>query len=214
MKTKTLFAHNLSIGIIGLLLYGGGTLFIFGCCVVAFVGYLKNEIPMPSILFAFLEVGGIGVSILCAFTTREFSNRSLAWLTIKEDTIAWHCPFYRPVKMNIDECIHIGINDMNDHRGGLPILRGDEYAFIYISTTPLPDKYHHKMDTAKCKKGFIRIPYSDKLAKALVEWLPDERGNQVRAFYCRMQVNTQLLHKALKKGRGRHRGRKNRKNMK
>ena len=155
------------------------------------------------ISFVFVLIFGVVSTWWVIRGSRELLERLASWLTIKEDAIVWHCLLYRSIKMNKDECIHVGIDDMNDHRGGVPILRGDEYAFIYISTTPLPDKYHHKIDTAKCKKGFIRMPYSDKLAKAIVEWLPGERSNQVRAFYRRMQVNTQFLYKARKEQRKR-----------
>lgn len=40
------------------------------------------------------------------------------------------------------------------------------------------------------------MPYSDKVAQALVEWLPKEKSNQVRAFHCKMQANSQILYQA------------------
>lgn len=45
------------------------------------------------------------------------------------------------------------------------------------------------------------MPYSDKVAQALVEWLPKEKSNQVRAFHCKMQANSQILYQAKKQQR-------------
>lgn len=201
MKTKHIFNNLFPLGLICLILFGGGTLVIAGCAVAFLILSEVEEANLPWFVLALYGILGIAMTYWAIRGTRVIIERLASWLTIKEDAIVWHCPLYRSIKMNKDECIHIGIDDMNDHRGGVPILRGDEYAFIYISTTPLPDKYHHKIDTAKCKKGFIRMPYSDKLAKALVEWLPKEKSNQVRAFYCKMQANSQILYQAKKQQR-------------
>ncbi len=202
MKTKHIFNKLFPLGVIWLIIFTVGTLAVTDGSVVGFIiCAVVEEANLPWYIYVFVVIIGVVVTWWVIRGSRDILERLASWLTIKEDAIVWHCPLYRSIKMNKDECIHIGIDDMNDHRGGVPILRGDEYAFIYISTTPLPDKYHHKIDTAKCKKGFIRMPYSDKLAKALVEWLPKEKSNQVRAFHCKMQANSQILYQAKKQQR-------------
>ena len=64
---------------------------------------------------------------------------------------------------------------------------------MYLSVKPYPEKYHGKISLLKPQKGFIKISYTDKLAETLIEILPAEKDNLIRAFYGKMKTKDMVL---------------------
>ena len=120
-------------------------------------------------------------------------------LTISTDKIIWRCPFYRSVKMKIEECQYVGVEDMAAHNRVMPVIRGDETAYIYLSSSPFPEKYKHKADSVRRKKGLITFAYSDRLCEELVHILPKEKTSYLVSFYNRMQLADKAIELAQKK---------------
>ena len=77
---------------------------------------------------------------------------------------------------------------MADHNRAMPVIRGDEIAYIYLSNKPFPDKYKHKADIVRRKKGTITFAYSDALCQELISFLPEDKTKCLVSFYNRMQA--------------------------
>ena len=86
--------------------------------------------------------------------------------------------------MDIEDCLYVGLADFADHNRGP--LSGAGISYIYLSKTPLPKKYQHKIDSIRCKKGFIKFAYSDKLCKHLSEVLPEKQARIMGGYYSMM----------------------------
>ena len=132
--------------------------------------------------------------ILEIYVLRVYGVQTASMLVVSKDMIVWKNPGARSVKLRIDECKYVGISDCTEIRSvsyaaphSLFLRRGDELSLIYISDHPMPREYYHKLSAEKCKDGFICFVYSDKLCKALIEVLPEEKTAILKAFYERMQ---------------------------
>ena len=119
--------------------------------------------------------------------------KCLATLVIKNGELIWKCPTYKTVRLRIEDCVYIGIEDSSllvkpFHKELYGIFgRGDELVYIYLSTEPFPEKYIHKASIAPCKKGFIKFAYSDRLCQDLVELIPQNKRGSLMSFYYHMQ---------------------------
>lgn len=151
------------------------------------------------VLVNLLGVGsGIALAIGGAFSPRVL-DRAYGKLWVYEDHVAFKCPFRRTRILTFEECAYIGIENYNALLRGLPIERGDEAAFIYFSTKPYPEKYRGKISLLKNTKDFIKIGYSDALAKALIDILPADKDYLIRSFYAKMQASDRELGRSKKK---------------
>ena len=118
--------------------------------------------------------------------------KSFSLLSVSSEKIIWRCPFYRSVKVKIEDCEYVSIEDMACHNRGIPVIRGDEIAYIYLSNKPFPDKYKHKADIIRRKKGTITFAYSDKLCQELISVLPEDKTKNLVSFYNRMQASDRI----------------------
>ncbi len=133
--------------------------------------------------------------------------RMAAQLYIIDDRIfILKAPFKKTIKMSIDDCEYIGVEDSKRLGPNSPYSkfiaehdRGDMYSYIYLSTDPYPDKYAHKAEIAPCKDGFIKIKYNDKLCLALLEILPPNKSGGLRSFYIQMQLHDKMYIEAKEK---------------
>lgn len=143
---------------------------------------------------------GLGVALFLwgTFSPRVL-DRAYGKLWVYEDHVAFKCPFRRTRILTFEECAYIGIENYNALLRGLPIERGDEAAFIYFSTKPYPEKYRGKISLLKNTKDFIKIGYSDALAKALIDILPADKDYLIRSFYAKMQASDRELGRSKKK---------------
>ena len=116
----------------------------------------------------------------------------LSWLSINTKEVVWKSPFHQTVRLQIEKCNYVGIADFAQHNRGLPVVRGDEISYIYLSTEPLPSKYCHRIDATKCKHGFIKFAYSDKLCQELISVLPEDKTKNLVSFYNRMQASDRI----------------------
>lgn len=125
--------------------------------------------------------------------------KAFSLLTVTPEKLVWRCPFYRTVKMRIDDCKYVTIEDMAHHNRAMPVIRGDEIAYIYLSNQPFPDKYKHKADVVRRKKGTIIFAYSDKLCQKLISILPENKTKYLISFYNRMQANDRVVKRKKRK---------------
>ena len=146
-------------------------------------------------IIAGLAICGVG---FYGFFDQAFYNRAFGRLLVYEDKVIFKCFLRKSIKMNIEEIKYAGVEDFHLLNGGILKFRGDEDAFVYLSTTPFPDDYRGKVTLLKNKKGFIKFTYSDKLAEALIDILPADKDNLIRAFYGKMK-SQDMLRKQKKK---------------
>ena len=125
--------------------------------------------------------------------------KAFSLLTVTPEKLVWRCPFYRTVKMRIDDCKYVTIEVMAHHNRAMPVIRGDEIAYIYLSNQPFPDKYKHKADVVRRKKGTIIFAYSDKLCQKLISILPENKTKYLISFYNRMQANDRVMKRKKRK---------------
>ena len=146
-------------------------------------GFSKNVIPY-CIYF--------GIIISENWFILFISEKMLSWLNINTKEVVWRSPFHQTVRLQIEKCNYVGIADFAQHNRGLPVVRGDEISYIYLSTEPLPSKYCHRIDATKCKHGFIKFAYSDKLCQELISVLPEDKTKNLVSFYNRMQASDRI----------------------
>ncbi len=120
-------------------------------------------------------------------------DRAFGRLLVYEDRVVYKCFFRKPIKMSIKEIQYAGVEDFHLLNRGLPEIRGDEVSFVYLSLEPYPEKYRGKISLLKPRRGFIKISYTDKLAETLIEILPKEKDNLIRAFYGKMKTRDMVL---------------------
>lgn len=123
--------------------------------------------------------------------------RLVSTITVKNNYIIWHCPFRKTIKISVEDCEYVGLEDSSQYvyfryrtqeAMYTMLSRGDEMVYIYLSKTPFPKKYIHKAAAAPCKEGFIKFAYSDALCQELIEFLPKDKTSALVAFYNRMQA--------------------------
>ena len=130
-----------------------------------------------------MTIGGIWMLNHNLFLPRAFGR-----LLVYEDRVVYKCLLRKTRVLRFEECEYIGVENFDKLNRGLPVVRGDETSFIYFSKNPFPQKYVGKVTTLKNSKDFIKITYTDKLAKALIDILPAEKDNLLRSFYAKMQA--------------------------
>lgn len=188
-----------------------GALFLLCIIITPFVCICIYSLPiLVEYKFDFSNSKIAGFPFLCGMMFfcygmmyLSLASRAFSVLSIRKNKIMWRCFPFKSVKLNVEDCLYVNIEDMAEHNKGYVPYRGDENSYIYLSSTPLAEKYKHKIDSARCQKGFIKFAYSDKLCLALMEWLPPEKRGNLRAFYNRMQEQDRQLQaqKAAKKRR-------------
>ncbi len=158
----------------------------------AIIPMILRQMPIYEGLFYVVII--LALSICGIWMLRVLGVQMASMLVVSKDKVVWKNPGARNVKLRIDECKYVGISDCTEIRSvsfaaphSLFLRRGDELSLIYISDHPMPREYYHKLSAEKCKDGFICFVYSDKLCKALIEVLPEEKTAVLKAFYERMQ---------------------------
>lgn len=166
------------------------------CAIIMNIGViiimLSDETSILKGLFC--VVVALAFSVGVVIILRIYGAQTASILVVSKDKIIWKNPTTKNVKLQIDECKYVGINDCTQlpkvsyaPSSGFFLRRGDELSLIYISNHPMPMEYSHKLSADKCKNGFICFVYSDKLCKALIEVLPEEKTLVLKAFYAKMQ---------------------------
>lgn len=168
-----------------------GLIFFIGCgCIFALmmiaIIFCRNELGLDGLLAGIFCVvmSILGMLLYVLFLL----PKSFSLLSVSSEKIIWRCPFYRSVKVKIEDCEYVSIEDMADHNRAMPVIRGDEIAYIYLSNKPFPDKYKHKADIVRRKKGTITFAYSDELCQELISILPENKTKHLVSFYNRMQA--------------------------
>ena len=203
MKPKVFKDETWPIGMFMVLLFTGGSIAIFGL-----VGVLIKEMisapsssvePIQSIvgILAFIAAG-IGIAV-CA-NGHLFYDPAFRRLYVYEKKVVLRGFLRKTITLTLEDCKYVGIEDYSLLNRGMPILRGDEISYIYLSEEPYPQKYHGKITALKSKKGFIKFRYSDAVAEALLEILPDDKDYLIRGFYGKMKANDRLA-RAKKRGK-------------
>ena len=168
-----------------------GIVFFIGCgCILAVsiwaLAFYHNELNISTI---FAVLFGFLMSIFSMLLyVLYFLPKTFSLITLSSKKVIWRCPFYRTVKMSIADCKYVTVEDMADHNRAMPVIRGDEIAYIYLSNKPFPDKYKHKADIVRRKKGTITFAYSDELCQELISILPEDKTKHLVSFYNRMQA--------------------------
>ena len=168
-----------------------GIIFFVGCgCIVVLVmiaiALYHNELGIDGLIASMFAViiSILGILMYVLF----WLPKTFSLLTVYSKKLVWRCPFYRTVKLKIEDCEYVTIEDMADHNRAMPVIRGDEIAYIYLSNKPFPDKYKHKADIVRRKKGTITFAYSDELCQELISILPEDKTKYLVSFYNRMQA--------------------------
>lgn len=193
MKSKHFFDWKFPAWLILAIIFALPTMIVIIINIVFFtVPILLRERPVSEGILPFVMI--LAVSIVEIWVLRVLGVQLASMLVVSKDKIVWKNPGARNVKLRIDECKYVGISDCTEIRSvsyaaphSLFLRRGDELSLIYISDHPMPREYYHKLSAEKCKDGFICFVYSDKLCKALIEVLPEEKTAVLKAFYERMQ---------------------------
>lgn len=103
------------------------------------------------------------------------------------DTYAeWRCFLKKKCRVYYDECRYIAVENFNKESHG-EIVRGDEFAMIYLSLDPYPEELKGKINRLRCTDRIIKFRYSDKLARAILDRAPQEKTRLLYAFYHQMQ---------------------------
>ena len=179
-----------------LLLMGGSSVFIWGA--VLMVEGVCRELQNPGssevvewIIAAVIFVA-FAIFIFMCGNNHYFYDIAFGRLCVYEDKVALRRFLRKSRTMKIEDCKYVGVDDYSLLNKALPICRGDEISYVYLSEQPYPKKYRGKISMLKNKKGFIKFHYSDELAEALFEVLPDEKTYLLKCFYNQMKLNDRL----------------------
>lgn len=190
MRSRRFFDYRFSVGVIviviGVVTFGFA-FYMIGLFIEKFV---LGSVELSE--FVFIVAGGASMCIGSLWAIIVMCNKTMSWITVTENQIIWRCPLHRTVRMKLDDCVYIGVDDMADHNKTMPVVRGDELTYIYFLSEPFPPKYRHKIDSLKCKKGSIKFAYSDKLCEQLMCVFPKERIKNVLTFYDLMQARDRM----------------------
>ena len=199
MKSKTFVEPRWIAAILfGLVFFIGGA-FMLVLPILGLAFYPKDY-DIGAVLALIFCVAVSIFSIL--FYVLYYLPKTFSLISVSSTKIVWRCPFYRTVRMNIADCEYVSVEDMADHNRAMPVIRGDEIAYIYLSNKPFPDKYKHKADIVRRKKGTITFAYSDKLCQELISVLPEGKTKKLVSFYNQMQVSDRVnQHKQQKKSK-------------
>ncbi len=193
MRSKRFFDWRFPAWLILAIILALPTMIVIIINIVFFtVPILLRERPISEGILPFIVM--LAMSIGEIWVLRVLGVQLASMLVVSKDKIVWKNPGARSVKLRVDECQYVGISDCTEIKSvsyaaphSLFLRRGDELSLIYISDHPMPIEYYHKLSGDKSKDGFICFVYSDKLCKALIEVLPEEKTAVLKAFYDRMQ---------------------------
>ena len=189
MKSKTFVEPRWLAAIIfgAIFLLGGACLLLFS--VIGMMSHYDEGglgVILLGVFGVIMGVGAIGLFIFYLLP------KSFSLITVYPTKIVWRCPLYRRVEMSIDDCKYVLVEDMEYNNRAMPVIRGDEIAYIYLSNEPYPKQYRHKADEIRRKKGVITFAYSDMLCKELISVLPSEKTTYLVAFYNHMQASDKV----------------------
>ena len=109
----------------------------------------------------------------------------LGILHVYEDgKIVWKMPFFKCVTINVNEQVQVTVARGQGRQimaNEIELLRYCQY--ICFSTNSIPTKYRNKINSLRCKKDFIRFPYTDQLCLTLIKTLPIDTTVQLKKFY-------------------------------
>ena len=170
------------------------------CCIVFpislgvyFVCFAPSEYMTLKVWFYLITLLIIIIGMgFYGFFAQELYNRAFGRLLVYEDKVVFKSLLRKSITMKIEEINYAGVEDFHLLNGSILKFRGDEDAFVYLSTSPFPKEYRGKVTLLKNKKGFIKFTYSDKLAELLINLLPAEKDNLIRAFYGKMKSQDML----------------------
>lgn len=104
------------------------------------------------------------------------------------DTYAeWRCVLKRKRRIYYNDCRYIAVENFNKESRG-SIVRGDEFAMIYLSLDPYPEELKGRINRLRCTDRIIKFRYSDKLAWAILDRAPQEKTRLLYAFYHQMKA--------------------------
>ncbi|MBO5966935.1 MAG: hypothetical protein J6S14_00380 [Clostridia bacterium] len=192
MKPKFFYDIRVLAGVFCFIVWTAGSV-LGGYLFVYFIKTWDEMIAQDGIILAY---GNLACAVF-AFGASLWLNifcavRMLPILRITDKKITWWAPFHRAVSIDIKDCKYVGVADFEEHNRGLPELLT---AYIYVSVFPLPSKYRHKIDMAKCKKGFIKFCYYESLCETLIEVLSEDQSRILSSFYERSRAIEVLARK-------------------
>lgn len=124
---------------------------------------IKNE---DFQIFVFLTAPFVVNFLLCYYV----SDQAFGVLTVNDDCIILRSPLKFRKKILYDEIRDIGIDI------------GTTGAFwIYISRTPIPNKYRNRINRIPLRKCYILFAYSDRAYKTMCKYLPPKIGKRFAA---------------------------------
>lgn len=135
--------------------------------------------------------------------TTMFTPR-MDYLVVTGDYVEWHGIFRRKKRLCYRDCPFVDIETFNKE-AQCDIVRGDECAMIYLSTEPYPEDMRGRINHVYCSDTFIKFRYTDKLAEALLEVLPEDKARMIRAFYKGMKHKDEMLERERKERKKRRR---------
>lgn len=123
---------------------------------------------------------------VAAFVSYEFHKRIwdklFAFLVVKEDEIIWKCPTKKSKSILNGNIRFIGVELENAYIGL-------EYPFIYISSSPYPREYAHKIDKLPVTNDFLKFWYSPELATYLLSHFPGEKTGSLGRYHQKRSKN-------------------------
>lgn len=150
-----------------------------------------------------------GLFLFLVFISSIWVNRTVVrpridYFVVAEDYAEWHGLFRRKKRLYYRDCPFVDIETFNKE-AQCDIVRGDECAMIYLSTEPYPEDKRGRINHVYCSDTFIKFRYTDKLAEALLEVLPEDKATMIRAFYKGMKHKDEMLERERKERKKRRR---------
>lgn len=96
-------------------------------------------------------------------------------ICVEENRIVWKCPLRKKRTILKYSVNFIGVEAEN-------AFNGLEYPFIYISRSPFPKEFSHKIDKLPCRDGFLKFWYTDEFAAYLLTHFSNEQTKSL-AYY-------------------------------
>ena len=194
MKPKVFRDALWPIGLGAVLVLMGLSLLPIWGSVVLIEGAIEatgSPIALQSILGALMFIAAAIGGFACA-NYHLIYDSGFRRLYVYEKKVVLRCFLRKTITLTIEDCKYVGVEDYSLLNRVLPVSRGDEVSYIYLSKKPYPKEYCGKITMLKSKKGFIKFRYSDALAEALLEILPNDETYLLRAFYGKMKSNDLL----------------------
>ena len=162
---------------------------------IVYVGFALFLCALPFSIYCFLWGISDGIYaaifVLGAIAADAFFLVTTLWpradyIIVADAYAEWHCFLRRKRRVYYEECRYIAVETFNKESHG-SIVRGDEFAMIYLSLDPYPEELRGKINRLRCTDRVIKFRYSDKLARAVLERAPQEKTRLLYSFYNQMQ---------------------------